>query len=91
MPPATTARAGALALALAVAATACGGSSSDPATVGPRRQAEERLRDYGLTAKQATCVVDELGAESVVEVGDLDALVASQQYKDAARTCITDG
>lgn len=91
MPPATFARAAALALALGVAATACGSSGSDPATSGPRAQAVERLQDYGLPKDQATCLVRELGAETVVEVGDLDALVDSQEYRDAARTCIEAG
>ena len=66
----------------------CGGSDDDPAVTGPRTQAVEKLRDYGLTAKDAACVADELGAETVVEATDLNALAESQEYRDAADACI---
>lgn len=85
---------------LAVAATAlavvlgmvglagCGGSDEDPSVAGARAQAVEKLRDYGLTDEQAECLADELGPESVVESTDLNALVDSQEYRDAADACI---
>ena len=84
-------RAAALALAaLVVAGTAssCSSGGSDPEETGPTKQAVEQLRDYGLTAKQAACVVDEIGADTVVEATDLNALADSQQYRDAAKACI---
>lgn len=86
-------RAAALAVAVALATTGCGGDGgSDGAdTTGPRTRAVEQLRDLGLTADQADCVVDELGAETVVEATDLNALTESQQYRDAATTCVDDG
>ncbi len=85
------ARATLLASAVALSLVACGGgSSSDPATTGPTKQAVERLREYGLTAKQARCVVDEVGAQTVVESPDVATFVDSQQYRDAADTCIHD-
>lgn len=89
-------RAGLLALATAIAPVlvlaGCGsGSSSDPATAGPAKQAVEKLRDYGLTAEQARCVVQEVGAQTVVEAADLNAFTDSQQYRDAAKVCVTDG
>jgi hypothetical protein len=68
----------------------CGGSDDDPATTGPRTQAVERLRDYGLTEDQATCIADELGAETVVEAADVNALAEGQAYRDAAEGCIDD-
>ncbi|MEZ5140027.1 MAG: hypothetical protein R2702_18185 [Acidimicrobiales bacterium] len=66
----------------------CGGGSDDPAVTGPRQQAVEKLRDYGLTAEQARCIADDLGAEAVVEATDLNALADSQEYRDAADACI---
>ena len=66
----------------------CGASDDDPAVTGPRAQAVEKLRDYGLTARDAACVADELGAETVVEATDLNALAESQEYRDAADACI---
>lgn len=78
-----------LAVALGVLGLAgCGSDDEDPAVEGPRAQAVEKLRDYGLTAEEADCVADELGAESVVEATDLTALVDSQEYRDAADACI---
>ena len=68
---------------------ACGGaSSSDPEVTGPRAQAVEKLRDYGLTRPQAACIAEALGAQTVVEATDLNALVDSQPYRDAAKKCI---
>src|SRR3954470_9397377 len=80
-----------LTVAVASGLTACGGSGSDdPSTSGPTKQAAERLRDFGLTADQASCVVDEVGADTVVEATDLNAFADSQQYRDAAEACIDD-
>lgn len=92
----TTARAALLAAvafaAPAVGLAACGSSgSSDPATAGPAKQAVEKLRDYGLTTTQARCVVDRVGAQTVVEASDLNAFTDSQPYRDAAKVCIGDG
>jgi hypothetical protein len=78
-----------LAAALLSGAAACSDDGgSDPETTGPVEQAVEQLRDFGLTADEAECVVDELGADTVVESTDLSALTGSQQYQDAADTCI---
>lgn len=85
-------RAAVLVVACTATLVACGGGSSDdPAVTGPVDQAVERLRDYGLSAAQARCVVDEVGASTVVEASELTAFVDSQQYRDAADRCITDG
>lgn len=84
-------RAAALALAAVLSCTfvaSCSSSGSDPEDTGPTKQAVEQLRDYGLTAEQASCVVDEVGADTVVEATDLNALADSQQYRDAAKACI---
>jgi hypothetical protein len=51
----------------------------------------ERLHDFGLTEEQASCIVDEVGAEAVVEASDLTALTDSQQYRDAAEACLDEG
>lgn len=68
---------------------ACG-DGSDPEEQGPQSQAVEQLRDLGLDEDVAECVVDEIGAEAVVEASDLNAFTESQQYRDAAEGC-TDG
>ena len=77
-----------LAASLVTVATACGDEGSDPETSGPAKQAVERLHDFGLTTEQARCIVDEVGADSVVEATDLNALTDSQEYQDAAEACI---
>ena len=78
----------ALVASLALAAGCGGDGDDDPATTGPRAQAVEKLRDYGLTAEQARCVVDEVGADTVVEASDVNALTEGQAYRDAAEECI---
>ncbi|WP_421119448.1 hypothetical protein ACE2AJ_19150 [Aquihabitans daechungensis] len=79
------------AASLALVVASCSKSEgSDPERTGPTKQAVERLHDYGLTDEQARCVVDEVGAESVVEASDLNALADSQQYRDAAEACLDD-
>lgn len=78
-----------VAASLVASAGACSKSDgSDPERTGPTEQAVERLRDFGLSADQAACIVDEVGAGSVVEAADLNALTESQQYRDAAKACI---
>ena len=79
-------------LAVAAVLTGCGGSdgATDPASSGPRAQAEEKLVAFGLTEDQASCIVEDLGADTVVEATDLNALTDSGPYRDAADTC-TDG
>ncbi|WP_426572305.1 hypothetical protein [Aquihabitans sp. McL0605] len=80
-----------MAVSLPLVLVACGGKgSSDPATTGPTDQAQEQLRDFGLTAAQAACVVKEVGAEAVIEASDMNAFADSQQYRDAAKVCIDD-
>ena len=75
--------------ALVGALSACSKSDgSDPERTGPVAQAVEELRDYGLTADQAECVVGKVGADAVVEATDLTAFTDSQQYRDAAKACI---
>ena len=85
-----TARAGSmLAIALVTVVASCSKSDgSDPESTGPTTQAVERLHDYGLTEDQAECVVEDLGAEAVVEATDLTAFADSQQYQDAAKACV---
>jgi len=78
-----------LAVSLVTAAASCAKSDgSDPESTGPVNQAVERLFDFGLTQQQASCVVDEVGADTVVEAADLNAFTESQQYRDAAKACI---
>jgi hypothetical protein len=80
-----------LAASLVLVASSCSKSDgSDPERTGPTKQAVERLHDFGLTTEQARCVVDEVGAASVVEATDLNALTGSQEYQDAAKTCLDD-
>jgi hypothetical protein len=74
-------------LALLVAGCSSDGGS-DPERTGPTDQAVERLHDFGLTKDQAACIVDEVGADAVVEATDLSALTDSQQYQDAAEACL---
>ncbi|MCU1358102.1 MAG: hypothetical protein JWM89_3520 [Acidimicrobiales bacterium] len=85
-------RAVVLAASFAVAAAACGssGGSSDPAATAPRRQAVEKLHAYGLTQDQASCIVDHVGADPVVESDDLDAFAQGQDYRTAAKACLHD-
>lgn len=75
-------------LSLLVLLGACSKGGSDPERTGPTKQAVEQLRDFGLTADQAACVVDKVGADTVVEATDLNAFADSQQYRDAAKACI---
>ena len=78
-----------VAASLVASLGACSKSDgSDPERTGPTAQAVERLRDFGLSKSQAECLVDEVGADSVVEATDLNALTESQQYRDAAEACI---
>ena len=80
-----------LAASLVTVAASCSESDgSDAESTGPTTQAVERLHDFGLTKDQARCVVDEVGADTVVEATDLTALTDSQQYQDAAEACIDD-
>ena len=77
-----------MAILLALGGTGCAKSDagSDPAPA--RRQAVEKLRAYGLTSTQATCVVDRLGSDPVVEANDLDALAEGGPYQAAAKACV---
>ncbi len=78
--------------ALLLAAPGCATSDGgDPAPPAARRQAEEKLHDYGLTKAQAACVVDRLGADTVVEADDVGALVQSGPYQTAAKACTSGG
>jgi hypothetical protein len=85
-----TATAATALLALALALGACGSNGSDPDETGPVDQAVEKLDGFGLSAGEASCVVDAVGAETVVEASDLNAFTESQQYQDAAKECIDD-
>lgn len=81
-----------LVAALIVAGSGCSKSTgTDPAPPAARRQAVEKLHTYGLTNAQAGCVVDRLGTETVVEATDLDALAASDPYRQASKSCIRGG
>lgn len=77
-------------VAAALVLVGCGGSSDGPETRGPRDQAVEQLRSFGLSQDEATCVVDELGPDTVIEAADLNALAESKPYRDAAEACIGD-
>lgn len=77
-------------LAVVLALASCSKSEgTTPEETGVRTRAIEELRDYGLTAKQAACVADKIGAQSVVEATDLTALTEGQPYKDAADVCLS--
>lgn len=65
-----------------------GTDDADPAAA---TQATERLVGYGLTEEQAACVVEDLGAATITEAPDLNALVEGQAYRDAAEGCVSDG
>jgi hypothetical protein len=71
-----------------VGASCSKSEGSDPESTGPTKQAVERLEDFGLTDEQATCIVDELGADTVVEATDLTALTESEQFQDASKDCL---
>lgn len=86
--PRRLAAAALLAAGLVIGSASCSSGGSDPEATGATEQAVERLRDFGLDADEAECVVDELGADTVVESTDLTALTDSQQYRDAADSCI---
>lgn len=80
-----------LAVSLVTVAASCAKSDgSDPESTGPAKQAVERLHDFGLSTTEARCVVDKVGADSVVEATDLNAYTDGQQYQDAAKDCIDD-
>ncbi len=76
-----------LVLALAVATVGCASSAGHDSKGPARTQAVERLHNFGLTKDQASCVVDRLGADTVVEAGDLTALSQGGPYQDAAKAC----
>jgi hypothetical protein len=82
-------------LAAASAALVLGGcgddGAADDADPAATAQATERLVGYGLTEDQAACVVDELGAATITEASDLNALVEGEAYRAAADGCIGDG
>lgn len=78
-----------LVVALVIGLGGCGGSDGgdDPESTGVRDRAVEQLRDYGLPADQAECVVEALGAETVAATGDMEVLAAGQEYRDAIEGC----
>lgn len=77
-------------IALGGSIASCSSSDADPEATGATQQAVERLTDFGLNKDEATCVVDELGAASVVEATELNAFVDGQSYQDAAAGCTED-
>ncbi|CAN5635727.1 hypothetical protein BH10ACT1_BH10ACT1_26430 [soil metagenome] len=78
-------------LGLTLVAAGCSGSGGgeDRDSEGARDRAVEVLRDFGLTAEQAACITDDLGAETIVEASDVQALTEGQAYRDAAEDCIS--
>lgn len=70
--------------------TACGDGGETEADTGPRARAVEQLVAFGLDDDEAECIVDEVGADAVVEATDLNAYTESEQYRSAADGC-TDG
>lgn len=82
-------RTAALVALLAVSVTACskGGGSDDPDSQGARARAVSILRDSGLPADQAECIVDRIGADTVVEAPDAATLADGGPYQDAAKAC----
>jgi hypothetical protein len=72
-----------------VLTASCGGDDpSDAVPEGARAQAIERLEDFGLPRDQAVCIADELGADTVLESGDILTLTDGGEYRDAAEVCI---
>jgi hypothetical protein len=70
----------------------CGGDDpSDRVPEGARAQAIEQLEAFGLPRDQATCIADELGADVVLESGDIVTLTAGGEYRSAAEVCIDEG
>lgn len=86
-------RAALIAMVLTVVAAGCGSSSGsgseDRGTGGAQDRAIEVLRDFGLTSEEAACVTDDLGAQTIVEASDIQALTEGQAYRDAAEDCIS--
>lgn len=77
-----------LCCALVLGAVSCSkASGSDPEQTGARTRATELLVDSGLPAGQASCIVDRLGAETVVAAGDMAVLASGQPYQDAIERC----
>ncbi len=85
--------ASALLLTFALVLAGCSGDDGggDPEADGPRKQAVERLVDFGLDEEQASCLVDELGAETVVATGELTVLTEGDAYQQAAEACLDAG
>jgi hypothetical protein len=78
-----------LLVATLVVVAGCGGDDpSEGVPDGARAQAIERLEAFGLPRDQATCIADELGADTVLESGDILALTAGGEYRQAAEGCI---
>jgi len=81
----------AFAVVLGVSLATCGSDGSgDPATTGPRTQAVEKLEAFGLPEDQAACIIEQIGAVTVVEATDLNAFTESDEYQRAADRCIAD-
>lgn len=81
-------RYGFAALAVAVATVGCSSSDGDATSdKGKAKQAVEELQGFGLSEDEATCIVDAIGADAIVEAVDLNAFSESQQYQDAAGDC----
>lgn len=83
--------AAAVATALALTLTACGGSSAsrNDSPPGETARARKLLVDIGIVPAEADCIIDELGADTIVEAPDLGVLADGGPYKEAAKKCLS--
>ena len=83
--------AAAIATALVLTATGCGssGSSHNNAPPGETARARELLVGIGIKPSEADCLIDELGADTIVEAPDPGVLADGGPYKEAAKKCLS--
>jgi len=74
--------------ALALAATACGSDGPSAEEKAERTHAVDVLVASGLSKDQASCMVDRLGADTVVEAANADVLADGEPYQQAAKACL---
>lgn len=67
---------------------ACGGSDTS-GDDGPTIRARELLVDIGIEEADADCLIDELGADTIIEAPDLAVLADGRPYQEAAQECFS--